>query len=106
MTSRQASTIDTLCATRAFAAMLVVALIVPACGRHDAKSTDPMSTAEKNPEPPTRPSSQPASGVVEAPFVAVVPEDSTTKPTTGAESSASKGIGPGNGSTAVGGKTQ
>ena len=86
--------------------VVVLCSVLAACGPQQPKNTDPISTAEKHPEPATKPSAQPASGVVEAPFAAVIPEDSQTKPAAGAETSGSKGAGPGNGSTAVGGKTQ
>ncbi len=89
---------------------IVFAMSLASCERHEPKNTDPVTTAEKHPEPATKPSpspsSAPASGVVEAPFAAVIPEDAQKKPATGAESTESKGTGPGNGSTAVGGKTQ
>jgi hypothetical protein len=84
--------------------MLAVSLV--ACERHELKNTDPVSTAEKHPEPTTKPSSSPASGVMEPAFAAVVPADAQSGPPTGPESSQLKGTGPGNGSTVIGGKTQ
>jgi hypothetical protein len=85
---------------------IVLAGALVACERHEPKNADPVSTAEKHPEPPTKPSSSPASGVIQPPFAAIVPADTPPGPNTGAESSQSKGTGPGNGSTAIGGKTQ
>ena len=80
----------------------ILALLLASCSRQDAASSDPMYAPTRKPEPPTKPSPPLTGGSgVEAPYATVVPADSDRA--AGAETSTSKGTGPGNGSAAVGG---